>query len=284
MTKHARRYPGMSIGHLSFAGFPIDDDAERAAGDDYRADPAWSTWLSLHLPGDLDMYLWIEDREDLRFRYHRATPEPSISCYLPAWMLVGRSPHQREVFRDLRRQAFVHAAKRAGWPEPPPLPPYHEEPDAPVGRPDDGWSERLALLHRERPLARDLLRGRYWKPSFCYTNGVDDTAFELDSDQIGAALIDCYLDPDWYRWMTEYLPKGTDATICLRKRKGPRFRFGSKKSPKWTWYDVPVALFEGEAERHREVYRELRREIFARMAQRAGWPEPPPLPPYHETT
>lgn len=288
MTESLRRYPGMSIGYLTMSGFPIDDEAEQAAEDDYRAAQAWSEWLTRHVPENLFMVLWIEEREDMRFRYYRARPEPSLSCYAPAWMFLGRSRHQREVFRELRRNAFVHAAKRVGWPEPPPLPPYHGAPDVPVAPADDGWSERLAVLHRERPLSRDMERDRYWEPDIGCTRGVEKSGFEIDGDQIADALIDYYLDPAWYRWMTDVLPKRTDLDLWVRKREGVTFEFGSKKSAKELCCDVPVSLFSGEGERHREVYREvyreIRREMFVRMAQRAGWPEPPPLPPYHETT
>lgn len=100
---------------------------ERKAFLDYDRDPAWRQWMSEHVPDDLNRFLWIEDREDVRFRFVRAAKEPSLTCYAyaPASLFQGEQSG-RDVHRELRRKMWVYAAKKAGWPEPPPLPPYHK--------------------------------------------------------------------------------------------------------------------------------------------------------------
>lgn len=92
---------------------------------DYLHDPAWCQWIGDEVPDDLIPFLWIEDRDDLRFRLVRAARRPTLTCYAPASMFEG-DRSLRDVHRELCREMWVYAAKKAGWPEPPPLPPYHE--------------------------------------------------------------------------------------------------------------------------------------------------------------
>ncbi|WP_156393681.1 hypothetical protein [Nocardioides sp. Root140] len=76
---------------------------------------------------DNDFFLFVEDREKLRFMHRKPGRDGrcSTTCYAPVELYLGLK-NERDVSRELFRGLYAYAAQKRGWPEPPPLPPYHD--------------------------------------------------------------------------------------------------------------------------------------------------------------
>jgi hypothetical protein len=101
-------------------------DADHLAMIDFRRDPEWVQWWRDNLPhGLLANYIYVEDRDDAEMRLtpRRKAGGYTLSYHVPAKRFYMGQP-ARDVWRELRRDLFVYAAEKLGWPEPPALPPY----------------------------------------------------------------------------------------------------------------------------------------------------------------
>ncbi len=82
------------------------------------------------LPKRTDLDLWVRKREGVTFEFGSKKSAKELCCDVPVSLFSGEGERHREVYREvyreIRREMFVRMAQRAGWPEPPPLPPYHE--------------------------------------------------------------------------------------------------------------------------------------------------------------
>jgi hypothetical protein len=104
-----------------------DDDWPEFAEDalyDYALSPEWESWVDANVPEDLLVQAEISTRSSTKFKPPRR-PHGKLTYIAPvSEFTAGEAP--RDTFRRLHREIWVAAALRYGWPEPPPLPPYHD--------------------------------------------------------------------------------------------------------------------------------------------------------------
>jgi len=84
---------------------------------------------------------------------------------------------------------------------------------------------------------------------------------------------------DWQEYLARHRPDNMLVTLVVDDRKRFMLRkHDSKDGHLHVSIGVPAEMFLGD-ESKQDVYREIKLRTYTWLAERLGWPPPPPLPP-----
>lgn len=111
----------VSIGWLSMRTPAEADDALEEAWQELFREPKWLDWMIEHVKviydDEVDLFLWVEDRDDVRARHRRS----SLDYYVPVDLFLARPDQVRQTAREIIAGIYAQRAKKAGIAPPPPV-------------------------------------------------------------------------------------------------------------------------------------------------------------------